>query len=388
MEILFVTHKYPPAIGGMEKQSFELITRISRKNTVHVLSYTGEGSKIKWFFDLKKNIKSILKKNPGIDLIHLNDGLMTAATLWLKKYTDIPVVATIHGLDITFPSHIYQKRIIPKMHLLDGIIAVSRATAKACVDRGFDEGRIHVVLNGVDHDLVTNPPFPNRDFLERKYHLNLENKKVVITMGRAVKRKGFSWFLNHVMPFLEDDIVFIMMGPLKSPAIGEKIIAALPRKWREKMQLMLGIPTDTKDILEALTNPLLSEKVYHLQRIPFDDLMQILSLGDLFVMPNIHVEGDAEGFGLVALEAGLRGTPVLAAGIEGITDAVKDGKNGWLVPSSDAEAWINAIHTILDDTQKLSAFSNESVKYILAHYDWDKMADEYLEVFDTVISKS
>jgi hypothetical protein len=48
-------------------------------------------------------------------------------------------------------------------------------------------------------------------------------------------------------------------------------------------------------------------------------------------MPNIRVPGDAEGFGLVALEAVVCGTAVLAADLEGITEAIQHGKNGLLV---------------------------------------------------------
>ena len=60
MEVLFITHKYPPIIGGMEKQSFELTTRMSKKHTVHLHAYKGEGSKLMWFLSLKKEIKRML----------------------------------------------------------------------------------------------------------------------------------------------------------------------------------------------------------------------------------------------------------------------------------------------------------------------------------------
>ncbi|MDR1601380.1 MAG: glycosyltransferase [Tannerella sp.] len=53
---------------------------------------------------------------------------------------------------------------------------------------------------------------------------------------------------------------------------------------------------------------------------------------DAFLMPNIPVEGDMEGFGLVCLEASACGTLVFAADIDGIPDAVRNGKNGFLLP--------------------------------------------------------
>ena len=387
MKILFITHKYPPTIGGMEKQSFELITRAAKLHDTAVHAYVGEGSKLKWFIDLKKEVKKILKDQPDIQLIHVNDGLMAAATLWLKKHTDIPVVATLHGLDITFPSAIFQNRIVQKMHDLDGAICVSKATTEACLQRGFDSEKVFTVLNGVDHDLAEIER--ELEFVARVRNetgVNLVGKKIVMTMGRAVKRKGFSWFLKNVVPGFDKGTVFLMVGPLNTkPGIGEKIINNLPFGMSSKFQLMFGIATDVDAITKALDHPRTKGKVHHMGKVSFSDLMQYLAIADVFVMPNIKVPGDAEGFGLVALEASLRGTPVVAAGIEGITDAVRDGDNGIQLPSGDARSWIETINTILKDEDKLKLMSKSAIDSTLKNYGWDKMVNEYLGVFNRVI---
>jgi len=389
MEILFITHKYPPVIGGMEKQSYELITRAAKTHTAHVHAYKDEGSKLGWFRNLKKSIKAILKDNPGIQLIHTNDGLMASATTWLKKYTDIPVVATIHGLDITFPSSIFQNRIVPKLHRLDGVICVSNATADACRSRGFESGKVYTVLNGVDHDIADIPKEVNfKERVKSATGIDLRDKRIIMTMGRAVQRKGFSWFLREVVPNLEEGTVFLMVGPLNTkPGVEEKIVNALPKSIRTKFQLMFGMATDVKAITAALDHPSTKGKVHHMGKVPFADLMQYLAIADVFVMPNIEVEGDAEGFGLVALEASLRGTPVVAAGIEGITDAVKDDKNGIKLRSGDAQQWISTLNDLLKDDQRLAQLSKTAVSATMAEYGWDKMVSEYIDVFEQVIAK-
>jgi phosphatidyl-myo-inositol dimannoside synthase len=53
---------------------------------------------------------------------------------------------------------------------------------------------------------------------------------------------------------------------------------------------------------------------------------------DLFVMPNIPVEGDMEGFGIVLLEANRAGVPAVASDLEGIRDVIEPGENGYRVP--------------------------------------------------------
>jgi len=389
MEVLFITHKYPPIIGGMEKQSFELTTRMSKKHTVHLHAYKGEGSKLMWFLSLKKEIKRILQQHPTIDIIHVNDGLMAAATLWLKSYTKIPVVATYHGLDITFPASIFQKRIIPKMTKLDMGICVSTATANQCIQRGFEPNKIAVAANGVDHDLAeikTDLSFQKA--FEEKYNLKLADKKIMMTMGRAVKRKGFSWFLNQVMPKLDNDFIFIMAGPLSTKrSFGEKIIDLFPSSIKDKIHLLFGIPTDVNNIVKILSKNTFNNRVIHVGKVPFNDLMQYLSLADVFVMPNIEVDGDAEGFGLVALEASLRNNPVVASGIEGITEAVHDQGNGILLPSKNAEIWIEKLQEIFRDKQQLKEFGEQSKNYTLDHFGWDQMVEDYEEIFTQVIAK-
>jgi phosphatidylinositol alpha-1,6-mannosyltransferase len=389
MEILFVTHKYPPTIGGMEKQSFELTSRMAKKHKVHIHAYRGVGSKVGWFLSLKKQIKLILKNNPQIQLIHLNDGLMAAACLWLKKYTSIPVVVTYHGLDITFPSSLFQNKIVKRLHRLDGAICVSGATSIACIDRGFAAEKVYTVLNGVDHELAEIPIDSDfRSAVENKLGIDLHAKKIIITMGRAVKRKGFSWFLRNVVPDLDDNILFFMVGPINTkPGMMERVVNLLPDPIRNKWQLLFGMATDVEAITLALKDPKMTGKVFHLGKVSFKDLMQYLSLADVFVMPNIKVEGDAEGFGLVALEASLRGAPVVASGIEGITDAVRNDKNGLLLPSGDSKVWLDTLNELLKDDTRLASMSASAIQSTLADYGWDKMVKEYEEVFKKILDR-
>ena len=63
MEVLFVTYKYPPAIGGMQKQSFELIKGFEKVIKVHKLVYDNNGSLILFFMSLL--IRCLLYTSPS-----------------------------------------------------------------------------------------------------------------------------------------------------------------------------------------------------------------------------------------------------------------------------------------------------------------------------------
>jgi|AGTN01.2.fsa_nt_gi Glycosyltransferase len=383
-EVLCITHKYPPSIGGMEKQSYELINGLKRYYKTHVIAYQNNENKTLWFSMLRSKIQTVLKENPGIKLIHLNDGSMGAACMWLQKQTDIPVVVTYHGLDVTFPLEIYQHRFVPRMSKFNGAVCVSRYTRNECIKRGFNESTTFTVRNGVDNSMG-DIPFEAGivEKLKSRYGVDVTGKRIILATGRPVKRKGFSWFMKNVLPRLDKEVLFLMTGPMKSePSFLEKSMQVIPGG--HTLQLLFGVASDTENVaelLEVMTN------ARHLGSVPYSDLLQILSLADLFVMPNIEVEGDEEGFGLVALEASMRGTYVLASGIEGITDAVIDGKNGTLLPSGDAEAWAGKIEELLSDKEKLKQFSEQGRAYTHENYSWDTMVNGYRDLFDMFIEQ-
>lgn len=391
MEILFISHKYPPSIGGMEKQSFELINGISSIAKVHKIVYTGEESRVSFFLKLRKRVKRKLAKNPGIQLIHLNDGLMVAATLWIKKITNIPVVATIHGLDIVFPFPIYQKYIVPKFNHLDAVIAVSKATATACIQRGIENKKVFVVNNGVDKNLSSKPI--DKDIIkkiEERYNIDLQNKKILISLGRPVKRKGFSWFLKNVLNDLPTDVYYLMVGPLNPTNKFKNFIRSIiPNKVMHNIDLFLGSSSDEMALKHLLLKPKIASKSHHLGKLKYHELLSLLAAADIFVMPNISVRGDMEGFGLVALEAALSKTLVVASGIEGITDAIRDHKNGQLVRSGNRSDWINVLTELIQSPDQISVFSEQAKLFTQQNYGWQKMSKEYFKIFSVLLeSKS
>lgn len=390
MEILFISHKYPPAVGGMEKYSYELVEGFASKgHTVHKLIYEGKGNKVLWLLNVVKNAKAILANNKGIQMIHLNDGLMTFFARKLRKVTNLPVVSTFHGLDITFPLGIYQKKYIPRFNQFDGFVAVSRGTRKAAIDRGIDPNKIVAIPNGVDHDLqdFKSDHKAFKDILAR-YGVDVSNKKVIAGLGRGVRRKGYSWFTKEVLPDLPDDVVFVMMGPKSNyPSTHRWLSKILPSRWLGNVELFLGASTDDVQLFQLESDPAYKGKFVRTDYLPFPEICQVLSNADLFVMPNLKEANDMEGFGLVALEASILGTYVMAAGIDGITDAIIDGGNGKQLPSADAKKWIATVTDFLNN-QDTKAKGQESKKYTLDHFSWSKMANDYITHFTKIVDNA
>lgn len=389
MEILFITHKYPPSIGGMEKQSYELTQGMKKYATVHLLCCDGSESKVRFFWLLKSRIREKLREHPGISILHFNDGLAAAFCSGANDFPTLIRSVTLHGLDVVFPNALFQNKILPRFRHFQSLIAVSQATAQACIQRGLPPEKITVIPNGVDHHIAFfEPGIQERQVFLEKYQSILEGKKTLVLMGRPVRRKGFSWFLESVFPQIAKDHQVLIIGPFREKRpFSAFLMDFLPTGFRKQLELMFGMPSDEDMLRGLLQKPELMERVKHLGRLPFSDIMQIMSAAQAFIMPNIPVEGDMEGFGLVCLEANLCGLPVMAANLEGITDAVQDQKNGWLIPTQDTAAWVVALNNLQADPGFVPAFGAQARQYVLENFGWGKMVLAYFQHFKILTSK-
>jgi glycosyltransferase involved in cell wall biosynthesis len=384
MEILFITHKYPPSIGGMEKQSFELTQGMKKHARVHLLCCDGSESKVGFFWLLKSRIRQKLLQHPGISILHFNDGLAASFCSGKNDFPGLIRSVTLHGLDVVFPNTFFQKKILPRFRHFQSIIAVSQATAQACILRGLDPDKITVIPNGVDHEIARfEPDIPTNLALLEHYGVALEGKITLVLMGRPVLRKGFSWFLNHVLPGLPAEYQILIIGPFrKKRPFSAYLLDLLPSGFRKQLELMFGMPSDEDNLRKLLQMPNIQKRVRHLGRLPFEDILHLITAADAFLMPNITVPGDMEGFGLVCLEANLCGLPVFASNLEGITDAVQDRKNGWLIPSRDSAAWLNALDILRKDPAWAHEFGLQARKYVLDGFGWEKMVEAYFVHFE------
>lgn len=90
--------------------------------------------------------------------------------------------------------------------------------------------------------------------------------------------------------------------------------------------------------------------VYFTGEISREDLLAWYAASDAFMLPvRTTADGDSEGFGLVFLEAGLFGKPVVGGDSAGVRDAVVAGETGLLVDGNDAREIAAAVSTLLDD---------------------------------------
>ena len=185
-KILFVSHTYPPIVGGVESQNYELYTWLSKIAEVKLLA-----NKKRWMIPLFLPYAAIrtLFSAKNYDVILLGSCILGNVGWLVKKFSRKPVMAVAHGLDLTWKNGLYQKIwvniFIPR---LDRLIAVGNETVQIAKNKGINPEKIIFIPNGVDIDRFTQDHEKND--LRLVIGGNIDDKKFILTSGRLAKRKG------------------------------------------------------------------------------------------------------------------------------------------------------------------------------------------------------
>jgi glycosyltransferase involved in cell wall biosynthesis len=105
-----------------------------------------------------------------------------------------------------------------------------------------------------------------------------------------------------------------------------------------------------------------------------DELVRYFQLCDLYIHTPRVVEVYFEGFGIVYLEAGAAGKPVVAADAGGVVDAVKNGETGIIAPDGDVDA---IAHAAIRDDHFAQMLGNGGKQYAETHR-WGCIVDQFL----------
>lgn len=363
--ITIITRNLPPLIGGMERLNWHIADELSKKNKVTIISHSAAkelAPKDVKFYKVPLNplplflIIGFIRAfwiciTQPTDTLFAGSGLTAPIVVLLAKIFRKKSIVYIHGLDIGTNNKIYNLCWIPFIRQADQIITNSSPTYQLCIQKNISKEKMSIIHPGVSY-----PPKPKNEkiiqILREKYNLN--DKKVLISVGRLTERKGMNEFidlcLSKVVNVLQDTVLII---------IGDTPNQSLNKNLQSK-ELIL-----TTAEKHELTN-----NIIFTGNIRDDDVLaNFYYLADLHVFPVKHIPHDPEGFGMVAIEAAAHGTPTIAFATGGIVDAVKQDYSGFLITPNDYDLLTNTIV----DALKNQPISADNCQQYAAQFSWQSL---------------
>lgn len=345
--VWYLTRKFPPSRGGMQQLSHHIAAELAALRPLTLVRWwAGQwGLPLFMAWALLRLSWGLLRRQVRVVLI--GDPVLSVLAV-PARWAGVPVAAVVHGLDVTYPSPLYQwylRRFFWRR--LDAYLCISRFVRDQLLGQGIAAAQCAVIVPGVSAPA---------DAPARAQEPGLR----LLILGRLVRRKGALWFVQQVMPRLS--------------------------AWNPQLHLdIVGEGPERAAIEQAIAQAQLGDKVRLWGDVDEAQKAQRMHECDLVLMPNRRVDGDPEGFGLVALEAAMRRRYVLAADLEGLRDAVGHVDIGVLLPPQDADAWFVAITRLLADPRRLRERGEAARAYVATHCSWRAMGLRYAERLDELV---
>ena len=227
------------------------------------------------------------------------------------------------------------------------------------ISLGANSDDIFIVPN-VSNISVKNSDHENKDKIIEES--DIKNKKVILYVGRLVKRKGVDYLIRAFAKLREEkeDIVLIIIGR------GE-----------------------CKKELETLSKNLkVDEDIYFMGYVDDELLPAYYLLCNICVVPSITC-GIGDPWVFIVNEAMYFGKPIIATDAVGAAfDMVKNGKNGFIVREKDVDALYSSMKSIFLDDKEETKMGLESRRIIEEKYRYENMVEGFKEAIECTLKKS
>lgn len=296
--------------------------------------------KVEEYAELVANKAS--KISNKFDVVHAHDWMSFPAAIKIKQKIGKPIIAHVHSTEFDRVPNGYGSPYINKvekqgLEIADQIIAVSNYTKHLLINKyDIDSKKVHVVHNGINSLNISKP---------KKNHF-AKKRPVVVFMGRLTMQKGVDHFLK----------------------MSRNVLKTMP----EVLFIVAGSGHLYHELLFQTAGQRLSASVLFSGFVRDKQRDKLLDRADVFVMPSI-----SEPFGLVALEAAQRHTPVIVSKTAGVSEVMS---NALAVDFWDINAMSKSIINLLTDKNHHSAVTKGQLGDV-SNVNWSHAADKVKAVY-------
>ena len=230
----------------------------------------------------------------------------------------------------------------------DMVRCVSRSIARNAVASGVRSNRVTYLPPRVDLSLF-DPSSAARLRPSVRKSLGVQDRKVLLFIGTLVRRKGVDQLIRATPRIAS-----------KHPDVSVLIVGAGP------------ILSDLRGLADRLG---VSDRVTFLGSTTHREVPRLFAAADLFVLPSRN-----EGVPRVILEAMASGLPVVATNVGGVSEAIDDGKTGFLIPPDDTHALTTRISSLLDDPHLVGRVGSAARRNIATEYEREANIRAYAQL--------
>lgn len=294
---------------------------------------------------VRQTLAALRRFQPHV--VHVHEPFVPVVSVAAAAWGPRPVVATFHSWSDRDRAYRTIRRPARRVAgRLDARIAVSPAAQQyAGGALGIPLGSFRVVPNGVNADAFT--------AAEPLKYLVDPTRPLILFVGRLEPRKGLDVLVR----------AFLRLRAAR-PDVRLCVVGEGPE--RERCQRMIP-PSIRPDVL-------------FVGAVSQEELPRYHASADIFASPATG----GESFGIVLLEAMAAGLPVVASDIPGYRTVLKEGRQGRLVPPSDAFALADALATFLANEKLCRAMAQQG-RQTAAEYDWPVVAARIETIYHQVV---
>jgi phosphatidylinositol alpha-1,6-mannosyltransferase len=333
---LLVTNDFPPKTGGIQSYLYELWRRLPPDET-HVLTtpypdapawddtqaFTVERTRRRVLLPTPELVRRIdlIARERAADVVFLDP--MLPLGLVGPRLRAAPYVVIAHGAEVNVPRHLPGARGLARRVLRSagGLVAAGEYPARVAARAAGEAVPTLVVPPGVDADRFRPLGAEERSAARRRFGL-ASDRPLVLGLSRLVPRKGFDVLIDAVAGLQAD--VHLAIG---------------------------GAGRDARRLERRAASQGITGRCTFLGRVPGADLPALYGCADVFAMlcRERWAGLEAEGFGIVFVEAAACGLPSVAGRSGGSHEAVVDGETGFVVDPHDVAAVRAALQRLLGD---------------------------------------
>ncbi len=375
-KILCVSNDFGPRAGGIESFIIGLITRLPPSSTTIYTSAQGDTRDYDAAWLTNHGVRVIrdrarvllptprvsrtvarLVESEGFEIVVFGAAAPLALMAHsLRQAGARRIVALTHGHELwwakLFPFRLAMRRIGSRTDALTYLGEYTRS-AIASVLTPHAAAAMVKIAPGIDTE-----HFAPMDSSELRESLGLTDKKIIISVGRLVHRKG------------QDRLIQAMVA----------IVKEIPKAHL----LLVGEGPYEAHLRDLVRKYSLKDHITFIGRIQYADLPAYICVGEIFAMPaRSRLFGlEVEGLGIVYLEASACGLPVIAGRSGGAPDALIDGTTGLVIDGTDNAAIAEAVIDLLSHPQRSKEMGQAGRNWILEKWRWQIWAERFEQLIN------